>query len=368
MTTFTLTTGADTIVGTPADDTVEGTAATLNATDSLDGGGGYNTLALFGSGTFDLSSLAQFVNFQEVDVTNITGGQSNLTLGNGIGLTVNVDNESGSGGTINLADSAVTLNLGSSANYTVYASTGAAAISTSTYDGRFFLSSGDATVTVNGYANYIWVSSGKATVDLSNSFAYNYIFIQDVGSINYNDDFIGGNTNYLYVDGSGHELDLTKLSLINNNWYLYIGYEYSSSNVTVDVDSSSLSHFSAISGNNNEKLQTAAATLDLTHTSVTGSIAITSTNATGTTFTVADLTTAEHVIGSPGNDTLVAQSFTFTAGQRAAIFAQGSVETIVDSSGAYGPDGSFKAPPAHSRRLRTTLDRRRATRSPRTIR
>ena len=75
MTTFTLTTGADTIVGTPADDTVEGTAATLNATDSLDGGGGYNTLALFGSGTFDLSSLAQFVNFQEVDVTNITAAQ-----------------------------------------------------------------------------------------------------------------------------------------------------------------------------------------------------------------------------------------------------------------------------------------------------
>ena len=73
MTTFSLTTGTDTFVGTAAHDTVDATSATLNAPDSLDGGG-YNTLALFGSGNFDLSGLAQFTNFQEVDVTNITGG------------------------------------------------------------------------------------------------------------------------------------------------------------------------------------------------------------------------------------------------------------------------------------------------------
>src|ERR1700681_2313642 len=108
MATFTLTTGADTFVGTSADETVDGTSATLNPSDSLDGGGGYNVLALYGGGTFDLSSLVQFTNFQEVDVTNITGGQSDLTLRNGIGLSVNVDNESNNGGTINLADSAVT--------------------------------------------------------------------------------------------------------------------------------------------------------------------------------------------------------------------------------------------------------------------
>jgi hypothetical protein len=223
MATYKLTTGTDTVVGTSADDTVDGTAATLNPSDSLDGGGGYNTLALFGSGTFDLSALAQFVNFQEVDVTNITGGQSNLTLPNGIGLTVNVDNESGNGGTINLADSAVTLNLGSSGNYTVNGSTGTATISgsngghfhlsggdetinlTGGNNGTFYLSTGAANITSSGvYLNDVYVSSGKSTIDFSNS-SYNYIIVQDVSTINYNDIFTGynSNENYLYVDGSG---------------------------------------------------------------------------------------------------------------------------------------------------------------------
>src|SRR3954470_19788779 len=102
MANYTLTTGTDTFVGTSADETVNGTSAALNATDSLDGGTGYDALALFGSGTFDLSSLAQFIGFEEVDVTNITGGASNLTLRNGVDLTVNVDNETGNGGTVQL--------------------------------------------------------------------------------------------------------------------------------------------------------------------------------------------------------------------------------------------------------------------------
>ena len=40
MANFTLTVGADTVVGGAADDTVNGTAATLNAGDSLTGGAG----------------------------------------------------------------------------------------------------------------------------------------------------------------------------------------------------------------------------------------------------------------------------------------------------------------------------------------
>src|SRR3954469_20419033 len=107
MTTFNLTTDPDTFVGTGVDDdTVDGTAAALNPTDSLDGGGGHDTLAMFGSGTFDLAALVQFTGFEEVDVTNITGGQSNLTLRNGSALTVNIDNQTGSGGNVNLADGA----------------------------------------------------------------------------------------------------------------------------------------------------------------------------------------------------------------------------------------------------------------------
>ena len=52
MAIFTLTTGSDTVAGTDTDDTVNGTAATLNAGDSLTSGAGTDTLALYGSGTF----------------------------------------------------------------------------------------------------------------------------------------------------------------------------------------------------------------------------------------------------------------------------------------------------------------------------
>jgi hypothetical protein len=131
MATFTLTTGIDTFVGTDPDNTVTGTASTLNAGDSLDGGAGYNSLLLVGAGNFDLSALAQFTNFEEVDLANFAGGASNLMLRNGTDLTVTVDNEAGGGGIINLADGAVTLNLGNSTGYVVNGSTGATNINSS---------------------------------------------------------------------------------------------------------------------------------------------------------------------------------------------------------------------------------------------
>jgi hypothetical protein len=49
---FTLTTGADTFVGGPENNTVNGAAATLNAGDNLTGGGGTDVLVLYDSGTF----------------------------------------------------------------------------------------------------------------------------------------------------------------------------------------------------------------------------------------------------------------------------------------------------------------------------
>ena len=60
MATFTLTDGADTVTGGAAEDTVRATSVALNAGDSLTGGAGTDVLALVGSGTFDLSTLAQF--------------------------------------------------------------------------------------------------------------------------------------------------------------------------------------------------------------------------------------------------------------------------------------------------------------------
>ena len=69
---FTLTTGSDTVTGTATNDTVNGTAATLNAGDSLTGGAGTDTLALYGSGTFRVDQLATFTGFESITLNNFT--------------------------------------------------------------------------------------------------------------------------------------------------------------------------------------------------------------------------------------------------------------------------------------------------------
>ena len=81
MADFTLTSGADTVVGGPADDTVFATAATLNAGDSLTGGAGTDVLALVGSGNFSLDQLATFTGFERVTLDNATGSFTQLSLG-----------------------------------------------------------------------------------------------------------------------------------------------------------------------------------------------------------------------------------------------------------------------------------------------
>ena len=102
----------------------------------------------------------------------------------------------------------------------------------------------------------------------------------------------------------------------------------------LNVDDASISGISSIGGGGT--LTTNAATLDLSNKFV--SAAITSNNTAGTIFTVTDANTASHVLGGTGNDTLVAQGFSFTSAQRNAIFVQGSVETIIDGTGSYvGP-------------------------------
>src|SRR5207248_463676 len=204
MPNFTLTTGTDTIVGTDADDLVTGRFATLNPADQLDGGSGHDTLALFGAGTFDLSALAQFTGFEEVDLTNVTWGMSHLTLPYGVDLTVNVDNETYYGGTVQLADGAAIINLGTSRNYHVVGSTGTATITGSNggsfylssgtetidvsggYSNSFYLSTGNADITsTGGYQSVIYVSSGKTIVDVGSS--QNFVTLNDVGTIDYSD-------------------------------------------------------------------------------------------------------------------------------------------------------------------------------------
>ena len=103
----------------------------------------------------------------------------------------------------------------------------------------------------------------------------------------------------------------------------------------------------------NDQLVTSDTTLDLSHSTVSG-FTVASTNATGTAFTVQDVGTAFQIAGGPGQDTIVAQGFVFTADQRNAIFATASVEKIVDASGTYAaPPPRIRVAYSRSRLVRT---------------
>jgi hypothetical protein len=129
--------------------------------------------------------------------------------------------------------------------------------------------------------------------------------------------------------GTPYTYDLT------SNTFANVGTVATGSYVTLKINSADAAGIQRFSGGGTGTLlQTSDATLDLTHTTVTGMF-VTSSNALGTTFTVADLGTALQVEGGPGHDALVAQGFTFTADQRNEIFKTSSIETIKDSSGMY---------------------------------
>ncbi|MEQ8355871.1 MAG: calcium-binding protein, partial [Kiloniellaceae bacterium] len=83
--TVTLGTGGDTLDLGAGNDTIAAISTTLNATDSLDGGLGTDSLALTGGGAFDLSGLAGFVNIEAVTLDD---SGSDLTLLDGVNLTV----------------------------------------------------------------------------------------------------------------------------------------------------------------------------------------------------------------------------------------------------------------------------------------
>ncbi|WP_174300517.1 Ig-like domain-containing protein [Caulobacter sp. S45] len=85
-------------------------------------------------------------------------------------------------------------------------------------------------------------------------------------------------------------------------------------------------------------ISTAASTFDLTGFD-TDQNTIGSTNALGTTFTVDNTSTALHVVGGSGFDTVIDTATNLTSSQRTTLFSQG-VEDLVEQ------DGSFLAPGA----------------------
>jgi Tryptophan-rich Synechocystis species C-terminal domain/Cadherin domain/RTX calcium-binding nonapeptide repeat (4 copies) len=275
MTNFTLTVGADTVAGATSDDTVNGTAATLNAGDSLTAGAGTDTLALSGSGTFRVDQLATFTGFEGITLNNSTSDYALLYLGS----------------------QSISVNGYGSGPEQVYLGTGA--------------------VTFQGGGSRDYVMSTSA----SNWNARNSI---DGGSVYLNS---SGQYSSEY-DNATYDLTTNTLTNVNTLW----GH---GNNLTVKVNSAvigGIANFNVYA--TDAKLVTSDAALDLSHSRVSGFVVVSS-NAIGTNFTVHDVGTALQVAGGSGTDTITAQGFVFSAAQRNAIFATASVEKIVDASGTY---------------------------------
>ena len=83
-TTFTLTVGADTLVGTALNDTFNATSTTLTAVDSIDGAGGIDTLNLTTAGTYTLSNGANITN---VEILNLANGTNTIIYNTSAGFT-----------------------------------------------------------------------------------------------------------------------------------------------------------------------------------------------------------------------------------------------------------------------------------------
>ncbi|MEQ8355559.1 MAG: calcium-binding protein, partial [Kiloniellaceae bacterium] len=106
--------GADIVTLGNGNDTIEATAAALNAADELTGGAGTDLLHLLAAGTYDLSALAAFATFEAI----LTTGNTDLTLSAAAGIVVTLDNATNTviGGTaadtVILGTGTDTLNLG----------------------------------------------------------------------------------------------------------------------------------------------------------------------------------------------------------------------------------------------------------------
>ena len=250
----TLTTGTDTIAPSVAYTQVIGNALTLNAADDLDGGDGFDSLVLFGGGTFDLNSLAGFANFEEVRVVNITNTGTDLTLRDGTTSDVVIS--------------------GTSRTSTVI----------------------DGTAIVGSFQG----GGGNDRLYVYSASAWNPNITIDGGA--------GFDELWLINLGETYDLQSATLTGVERLWF-------SSVNITALIDTDALTNFTLIGGAGGSRIVTSEATLDLTGKTV-DEITVESSNGTGTTFKVDNKATAFQIIGGPGADTIETSSFAFTALER----------------------------------------------------
>ena len=278
---------------------------TLNPADNLDGGGGTDSLVLYGSGTFDLNSLAGYAGIEQVQLVNFTGSMC-------APFPEKRHHERGR-------------HHRQRASQIVLQGTAAA---TSIQGG-------------DGYNQVYFDGTGTAT-SVQTGASDDGIYFATVESWNPSITIDGGSGSFddLYLYPSNTTLDLQPATLTGVERLYLTG-----SNLTALIDADTLTGVTSIFrkfGQQARHRRLGAGP----HGEVCSTATVESTNATGTTFTVSDSGTAFQVFGGPGSDTLQTTSFAFTAAQRDAIFATSSIETIIDTSDSYpapSPDpGIFK--------------------------
>ncbi|MCX7248251.1 MAG: VCBS domain-containing protein, partial [Burkholderiales bacterium] len=269
----TLTTGTDIVAASIDNTQILGFAATLNPADSLDGGAGTDSLVLYGSGTFNLRTLAGYAGMEQVQLVNFTGTQAELYLRDNTTTEVT---SIGSGATlVHLQGTALASNLIGGDGSNVY----------------YFETAGSASgvQSINGGAGFDTL------------------------------DFRLANTTF----------DLQSPAVTNVEQFTL-----NASNVTLLVDADAIAGVTSMNGSAGSRLVTAGTALDLSNKSVS-TVTVQSTNATGTVFMLNNSATAFQVFGGLGSDTIQAPTVSFTADQRDAIFATASIETIIDTGGTW---------------------------------
>jgi VCBS repeat-containing protein len=300
-----LTPAGDTLVGGAEDTQVRGTSLTLNAGDRIDMGAGFDELMLYGTGEFNLQSLASISGIDRVRLVNDAGG------------------------------AAVTLRSGMNAQ--VFGGDGA-----ETYFASPFEFVSGAGVHAGGgadsmYAQNLTVRAG-AVVDMGDGndyFAGGPIFVVE-GLI---DGGAGTDTLELY----NTQADLTDASHIRN-------FEtFALDKGTYQIDQAIINSQAVVRGRfgGTADLVTGDGTLDLRGWSLSGSFTYGSVNASGTTFTVGDAATGIKIRGGAGQDTVVGQGLAFSETQKFVMLSSG-VETVVDMAGTHtlGADAGVLLTPA----------------------
>jgi VCBS repeat-containing protein len=296
-----LTTANDNVAADPGDSTVNATAITFGTGDVLAGGAGFDRLAIYGSGTFNLNSY-NVTGYDEVRLINNTASAVTLTLKTG--ETTNVVATGTGNANVNLNNMASTVTT-AAGNDTIQASAGASTISTGIGNDRIFLGNGAATVDGGDNEDSIYFDwNGYNAASTANG---------------------GNGFDSLYFSGNR---DATVLALSNFEQLVTYG--------AIQLTTAQMAQFQYLTGGGTagSRITFSESSVDLTN-KIVSSVFLASSNATGTTFTVNSAAAALGVIGGAGDDTINAASIMLSAGDREFIFATSSVDRIIDASGTY---------------------------------